>query len=399
MTMGRLEPWWRRIRRRDFLVEGAAALPAGGVLWMGGCGYYPAGRGPAYEPWNFPDESLPDRLQLVHAGLLAANPHNTQPWWFHVPDDEPDVFELWADMDRTIGAVDPLLREMNVGFGCAIENMVVCGRAIGRPLSVEVDPDPEAADLVARMTLGRSTPVPDELYEAIGTRHTNRSRYADFELDPRIAESLKRDVSTLEGVELSLLTSKQDKRRFGAATVEATRAFIDDDQMLRDSDAWFRHSEEEILEHRDGPTLDAQALSETTTFFAKIGRKVEGRRGARYWLRATQRVHTGPCSAYAVLSTPTLRSRVDAVAAGRAYQRIALRLESMGLSAHPLSQLAEMRDREIQLDAPREFGRRLDELTPEGRHAQQLFRLGYAWEQPDPAPRRPVSWVVLDEGE
>jgi len=256
---------------------------------------------------------------------------------------------------------------------------------------------PSAPDLVAGIRLTPTDVDDGDLYEAISTRRTNRNEYGDFALDPRIVERLQDDVAGFPGVTLRLLTSDADKGRFASATVAATKAFIADDEMLRDSDQWFRHTEEQIDAHRDGPTLDAQIRSNTIAAFAKGGQQVSAERSGSIWLSSTERIHTGPCSAYAVISTPTFVDQPAAVAAGRAYQRLTLRLEALGLAAQPLSQLAEMRDREVQLEAEPEFGRRLDELTAEGEFAQQLFRLGYARHEADKSPRRPLSWVVMGE--
>ncbi len=56
----------------------------------------------------------------MRAGILAANPHNTQPWLFQVGATR---IELFADIRRNLGAFDPYLREMHIGLGCALENM------------------------------------------------------------------------------------------------------------------------------------------------------------------------------------------------------------------------------------------------------------------------------------
>ena len=74
-------------------------------------------------------------LALVAAGILAANPHDTQPWIFHVDDDRIAVY---ADLSRNLGAMDALLREMHLGLGCAIQNMLLAAPANG--YSVELRP-------------------------------------------------------------------------------------------------------------------------------------------------------------------------------------------------------------------------------------------------------------------
>ncbi len=67
-------------------------------------------------------------VNLVRAAILAANPHNSQPWLFHVTRTQID---LYADLQRNIGTVDPFLREMHLGLGCALENLLVAAPANG----------------------------------------------------------------------------------------------------------------------------------------------------------------------------------------------------------------------------------------------------------------------------
>ena len=66
-------------------------------------------------------------LALVAAGVLAANPHDSQPWLFHVT---PDRIEISADTSRQSGCDGSgFLREMHIGLGCALENIAVVAPA------------------------------------------------------------------------------------------------------------------------------------------------------------------------------------------------------------------------------------------------------------------------------
>src|SRR6185295_17648561 len=116
--------------RRTILRLGAGALVAGGAAaaWRAwDQGVFSTGQGPAYEPWNTWNGAAPrSELRLVHAAILSANPHNTQPWRFRV---RAESIELFADPARNIGAIDPFRREMHMGLGCALENLLQAAAA------------------------------------------------------------------------------------------------------------------------------------------------------------------------------------------------------------------------------------------------------------------------------
>ena len=139
----------RSVSRRtvlQFLGLGAgvvAVAGATGLTWRAiDGGVFATGTGPAYAAWDEADPTGQDPRNLVRAAVLAANAHNTQPWLFIVSGER---IELFADMTRTIGAMDPLLREMHLSLGCALENLVLAGPPSGLTAQVVLLPDPTDA--------------------------------------------------------------------------------------------------------------------------------------------------------------------------------------------------------------------------------------------------------------
>jgi hypothetical protein len=166
--------------RRSFLKRvgvggGAIAVVGGGGLaWrVVDQGVLAPGTGPAYEAWRA-KLTGDGALSLVRAAILAANAHDTQPWRFALTADRIDLF---ADRSRTIGAVDPLGRELELSLGCALENLVLAAPPNGYAASVEVLTDRANPDHVARVELAPGTAPISALFEAIPRRHTDRGAY------------------------------------------------------------------------------------------------------------------------------------------------------------------------------------------------------------------------------
>jgi hypothetical protein len=151
-------PWFdTKISRRKFLKlagSGIAIVVVGGTVWRAfSNGVFSSGHGPAYEPWKdwkTETEEGAGPLSLVASAILAANAHNTQPWLFVV---NPNKIDLFADTKRNIGTIDPYLREMYEGLGCALENLVLAAEAKGYSYNLKLMPNPTSKTHVATISL------------------------------------------------------------------------------------------------------------------------------------------------------------------------------------------------------------------------------------------------------
>ena len=110
--------------RRTLIIAGGKALAAtnlGYRAWDRGVGLL--GQDPAYSPGVLGKGAASEGLlRPVRAAILAANPHDMQPWLFEV---EPGAIIVSADRARNLGSFDPFRREMHLGVGAAIENLVL----------------------------------------------------------------------------------------------------------------------------------------------------------------------------------------------------------------------------------------------------------------------------------
>ncbi len=347
------------------------------------------GSGAAYDPWQQWREDL-GPLGAVAAAILAANPHNTQPWIFAVAVTTIDVY---ADPTRTIGTIDAFLREQHVGLGCALENLVLACRARSLEPDVELLPDPRDETWVARLTLVPSAATADDRYEAIGSRHTDRGPYDTREV---LQEDLAQLVDTAEltGADVHWVTRPTDVAAMGELLVDAAAAVIADEDQSRDGFAWFRGSDDEVQLNADGLTLDAQGLSPLLLSAAKLLPASSRSAGDAFWVDQTRDVHTKTAKAYGVIVVAGPDDRAVQLTAGRLLQRIHLTATSRGISLQHMNQITERIDREQVTGAPASFGPRFAEFLPPEVAPLVTFRVGYPTQAVRPSPRRALAAVI-----
>ena len=127
---------------------------------------------------------------MERLAILAASPHNTQPWLFKITDSS---IELHIDPRRNVGALDPFLREEHIGMGCALENLMLAAPGYGYvataallPGKLGPIPSEPKPQLVARVDLAHGESNESELFRAIPRRHTDRGPYDPYQPIPLI---------------------------------------------------------------------------------------------------------------------------------------------------------------------------------------------------------------------
>ena len=391
-------PGAERMTRRSMLHHvgvGVATVVVAGI----GVGSYrvfdngvlDAGDGTAYDAWaNWQADRTP--LGTVAAAILAANPHNTQPWIFHVTAER---VELFADPTRRAGTLDALDREHHIGLGCALENLVLAASARGYTATVTLLPDGTDPTHVATVALAAGPSGASALHDAIGDRHSNRGPYTDAAIPADVVATLGAVSDGLDGVSVRWFTTPADRAALGTLIIDATRAIIDDEQQSKDSFAWFRNNRDDIDTHMDGLTLDAQGLSALVLAVGKILPATSRTAGDSFWLDQTRTVHTATAAAYGVITVANPDEPVQQLIGGRLLQRIHLAATVQGLGLQHMNQITERIDRDASLSQQSTFAAGMDALLaqPDG-HALSTFRIGHPVRSGRLSPRRPVNQVI-----
>jgi hypothetical protein len=318
---------------------------------------------------------------------------------FHIDAGRIDIY---PDMARNLGAMDPFRREMHLSLGCALENAVLVGRSLGYAASVDVPSgsllQASAAAAPARAASIGLAEAPAEnspLVAAIPHRHTNRTAYREDRTPSSEQLALLSSTAGEGAVRLIWLTEPAARRDFAAATVAATESIVSDSVMIADSDRWFRGTDAEIELHRDGPTLYCAGLSPLMLSLARLMPSVSPESTHRHWIDQTRDTQLGSKPIIGLIAVRDLYDRQQALDAGRMWQRLHLRGTLLGLGLQPLNQLPECADRELQLGKPPVYRKMLARLSGDAdRQPTFAFRVGWATRPGAASPRRTLDSVI-----
>ena len=392
------------MKRRSFL-KGAGVVTvvvAGGGVWRAyDQGVFSVGEGPAYGPWKNWRDTNSGPLTLIRAAILAASPHNTQPWLFKVANSS---IELYLDTQRNVGALDPYLREEHIGIGCALENLMLAAPANGYTAIATLQPGklkPIPADpklrLLARVDLASGKHDGSELYDAIPRRHTNRGPYDPHKpIPPDFLEALSRLPGDDANGKLFLFTAEVDRKKIAEVSSSANTELYSDPDVQRGSERWVRMKWSSIQEHRDGLTIDAFGLPPIDSAVVKMMTP-----GMLRWARSHSEKNG---YSNLMLSAPLIgfiavRDRHDqeqCLLAGRIWQRAHLLATAHGLAARPCNEAVEMVDHEQALGRPASREVLLSGITGDSTWQPTfVFYMGYPTLSADASPRRPVEAVLI----
>lgn len=384
------------MKRRTFL-KGTAAVglaATGLAAWRAwDTGVFSTGRGPAYAPWSDLHAGPEGPQRLVRAAILAASPHNTQPWRFLIT---PGRIDLFADENRNLGAMDPFRREMHVGLGCALENLVVAAPANGMAAAVTLLPDPAGASHVASVALSPGPTQSTEAYAAIPKRHTNRGPYrAGVAIPDAELAHIQALGPDLPEVRLLWYAEQRERDAIGKRIIEATQQIIADAEQSSDSARWFRFRWKDLQRERDGITLDAMGGSSPLRALAKFMPPLSQQRNDAFWLQLTREVHVPTAAAFGMLVVRDANDVAQRLQCGRLWQRAHLWATSRGLAMQPLNQPIERIGHEESRHLEPRFTRDFEALLGTGGWAPLLtFRAGFAERGAHASPRRPVEAVL-----
>jgi nitroreductase len=275
------------------------------------------------------------RPLVEHLALMATRApsvHNTQPWHLVVTDGG---VEVRADRTRQLAVIDPLGRQLSISCGALVHHLVVACHAAGLDVDVDLLPDDQDPDLVARVGVAVADHAVSRAEvsaaEAILHRSTHRRRFADGAVQPAAVDALRWVVED-QGAALGLLR-EEDRLPLDALLERAERELLSDEAYQRELSEWVFDPDRQG-ERDDG--IPVQALD------SGLGR-AEDLPGRRFLPGgSSEHLLVAPEHPAAVVLTTPGDAKLDWVRCGMALSALLLEAERHGLVAQPLGQVTDV---------------------------------------------------------
>jgi len=345
-------------------------------------------------PFNGEKESIKglekDEIEILYLASLAPSGHNTQPWTVRIL--EPKHWVISSDKKRWLPAVDPENRELLLGIGAFIENLVTAAGTLGYEVDIQIIAknamDPDIAEI--RFRKGKTFDFP---IEKIKGRRTVRSDHTDQEIR---AEDLKYiSKHDAKGCMVANVPSphsfyfpknSSQGKYLQEGTIEANRIQAFRDPAQEELANWIRWSNKEAKQYRNGLTPESMEIKGLAGWYVRnfYTRQSVLKKSFQEQTVDIVAKQVKRCGGWLVVTSsdsnvPTL------IEYGRVFENMLLKIREKMIAIHPMTQMLE--EGAWKNKVAKELG-----LSGE---VQWVLRIGYLNSYPDPVSlRRPISWFV-----
>jgi hypothetical protein len=318
----------------------------------------------------------PVLTSILNCAIKAPSGHNTQPWRFVVTSEKS--IEIHPDFSRALPVTDADNHELYISLGCALENLLIAAREYGYYADVSFEKNTEQRTFV-RISLLESDAVPkDPLFDYISQRQTTRNYYEDTQIPARDLAQLQNSFH-FSDVGLHMFTTPAIIGEMLPFVIEASNRQFENPQFIDELISWFRFTQSEAEESKDGLRMDAMGLPNMGKWIGKVLMKnfVSAESESRRW---KELIHH---SAGLALFTAQENTEENWIQVGRAFQRFALTATKLRISHAHVNMPCE----EIEVRERMRLHFRIEGIP------MLLIRIGYSEKMPY-SYRRPLEDVL-----
>jgi hypothetical protein len=382
----------KRMNRRDFLkLSGEGMFLLGGMSMLNACGSLKRDDLPQSNGEKASLKGLEkDEMEILYLASLAPSGHNTQPWVVRIL--EPSHWVIGSDKKRWLPAVDPENRELLLGIGAFIENLVLAAGTFGYEVDIQITANSSLERDIAEIRLkkGKTADFP---LEKIRKRRTVRSGYTDQEIK---AEDLKyitkHDATSCTVANVHsphsfyFPNNSLQGKYLQEGTIAANRAQAFRDPAQEELASWIRWSNKDARQYRNGLTSESMEIRGFAGWYVRnfYNRESVLKKSFREQTVDIVSKQVKTCGGWLVVTSadsniPTL------IDYGRVFGNMLLKIREKMIAIHPMTQMLEEEAWKNRI---------VKELGISG-EVQWILRIGYLKSYPDPVSlRRSVSWFV-----
>jgi len=309
------------------------------------------------------NEKMNDYIEMIKYAAMAPSGHNTQPWIFKIFNNK---IIITPDLKRKCPAVDPEDRELYIGLGCALENLLTAGEYLGYNSVTDIVPIGKESEIV--ITPEKTGICGNELFQYIPIRQCSRSEYRST----KIKES---DLTELESVKIDdcnytrLINSPEETSEIIKLVKEGNELQMGNRDFMDELISWIRFNDDEIIFHRDGLAGKCTGSPSVPRWMGKLFMNLFVGAGSQN----SKDEKNILSSSAVVLFASKENNQKSWINMGRLYQRYALRLTKLGITSAFINQPCESKSLNQRLNTV--FGLGTD-------YPQMLIRIGYGESMP-----------------
>ncbi len=337
-----------------------------------------------YKPWNLKISDFPEHADLTEQvlfvlrfAILAPSGHNSQPWEFQIKENS--IF-IRVNKERSLAYSDPKRRQLLIGIGCAIENILLASDYYGFRSELKYFPEVSDDDLVARISLKKTDNTknnPNHLIFSIAKRRTNRGKYFSRPLPEQFLQTIQKNSD--DNLKIGFITDKNKKDEIINIVSMAQVESMEDPLFREELSHYIKSNYTKSKTGMPGFTLGIPAP--ISLFASSLIKKINLSKKNQKQDEALLKEFT---PVFGVIS-----SRIDDkngyIASGWLFEKVWLLAEQAGIAVSPLA--ATIQSDSYCAEFQKVFG--IHNYRP-----QIFFRIGYPVKSVEHSPRMSVEEVM-----
>jgi hypothetical protein len=319
-----------------------------------------------------------DMYNILYYASLSGSSHNSQPWRVEVYKE--DSILVFTDSLRKLNVIDPKEREFYISIGAFIENLNLAAGSYGYNTEIRINnavTDKNIPTATIKLSKCKKT---DFQISDIEKRRTLHTAFDTTEIKGNDLEALiKSAPENIHYAPSSFINGKYVKKNTINSYAQQAKNKEAQDELAK----WFRFSNRDVKEKRDGLTTSGLDLNGLSGFVVRNFFNPEDSKKESFVNKAIEKtqMQAENCAGWIIITQP--KNDIEAwINSGRLYQRVNLKCRKLSLGFQPMNQMIEEKNYESEANSFLDYKGTIHFVA----------RIGYVKDYPDPVSvRRPVE--------